>query len=344
LINRKIKLEKLKIGELEVIPMNTRNIIKLSYKLLSAIYKMGKIDVVSCQDPFYTAFVGSLAKYIFKIPLHIQNHSSFIDNKYWISENPVFFTFLNFLGKINLKLADRTRVVNSLERSIYVSKLKIKEDKIDLAPVPVDSRFFQEEIDENEITCFKNKFGLQANKIKIGWAGRFVPVKNIPFLFECLSNFKESEFEFLMAGDYKNSEINLEKLEINYRLKPVYLGLLNKEELRIFYKTIDIYLHTSVYEGFGLVVADAISAGVPVVSTSVAGSKDLIINEFNGFIAKDKEEFIHYTKQLIADKNKRQEISLNALSYSKAKFNVLDMEQTVVNSIMKTRDKKTKRK
>ena len=51
-----------------------------------------------------------------------------------------------------------------------------------------------------------------------------------------------------------------------------------------FYQVADLYLHTSSYEGFGAVLAEASLSGLPVVSTKNDGCMDIIENKKSGFI------------------------------------------------------------
>lgn len=339
LINRKTKLSTTSFGKFSINPINSKNIIVIIIKSLILIKKLNsnyKLDAISCQDPFLTSIIGILAKYLFNIPIHIQNHSCFIDNKIWIKERPIIFRILNFIGKINIKLADRLRVVNSREKNIYMIKLQIPEHKIDLAPVPIDSSFWESKTSESEKDEFIFIHKIEKNHIKLGWAGRFVRVKNLPYLFEAISKIQQSRFQLIMAGNNLETYYDLKKLEKKYSITPIYTGLLSKKELKSFYKSIDIYLHTSNYEGYGLVVADALSNGIPVVSTNVAGSNDLIIHGKTGFVANTISEFSNYVDLLITDEDLRKSFSRNAYFFARKHLNLEKMEKEVVNSIIKT--------
>ena len=342
LINRKVKLQNKTFGNFSVYPTNSASLIKILWNsviLLKKIYRKDKIDIISCQDPFITATIGLFGKFILGIPLHIQNHSSFIDNQTWIHERPLLFKILNFIAKINIGLADRLRVVNSDEKAIYISKLKINANKIDVAPVPIDADFWKNSLDDQELQKFKKKFGLENKKITLGWAGRFVQFKNIPLLFEIVSKLNKNKIQLIMAGNNNESFYNLNELVEKYSIEPIFTGLLGKDELRCFYKSLDIYIHTSNYEGFGLVVGDALANGIPVISTNVAGSRDLIKHSKNGFISKNIGEFINYINLLVENSELRSEMANNALSFANGELNYNAMEDKVINSILKTLEK-----
>ena len=116
-----------------------------------------------------------------------------------MNERPILFRIFNRLGKFNLKRANRLRVVNSMEKEKYI-ELGIDKKIIDVAPVPVELDFWIEK--PKQLFNFK--------KPTIGWAGRFVKVKNLPLLFEIASKINA---DLVLAGDYKTSYWNLKKLE-----------------------------------------------------------------------------------------------------------------------------------
>jgi glycosyltransferase involved in cell wall biosynthesis len=112
--------------------------------------------------------------------------------------------------------------------------------------------------------------------------------------------------------------------------------MLGKGELCLFYKSLDIYIHTSNYEGFGLVVGDALANGIPVVSTNVAGSRDLIKHSKNGFISYNTRDQIRYLNKLVEDSELRGVMSKNALAFAMDELNYDKMEDKIIESILKT--------
>lgn len=79
------------------------------------------------------------------------------------------------------------------------------------------------------------------------------------------------------------------------------------------YKTADINAFTSAQEGFGLTLADGLSLGIPAIGFDYATAvNELIINDYNGFLAKDVDDFAQKLKTLITDKNLRIKMGKNA--------------------------------
>lgn len=328
--------------KLSIYPTKSKNMFTFIYdvvKIAKNIFKTKKIDIITTQDPFGTALSGYILKKIYGIPLHIQNHSCFLDNKIWINEKPILFTIFNKIAHFTLKRADRLRVVNSQEKYKYINILGINEDKIDVSPVPVNTKFWQQEPIKEEKDKFLEKYNIDDSLPILSWAGRPVRVKNFPYLFKVISNVSSKiQINFLIAGDMKHSYWDLNELEKEYNIKPIYLGILSHEELKVMYYLTDIYLHTSNYEGFGLVVSDAQACGTVVIATDTAGIKDIIDENNSGYLViGDEESFSNEVIKLLENKNKLNNMKEYTKKFIDEKFNKDSMFKNVVQSIKNTK-------
>jgi len=99
-----------------------------------------------------------------------------------------------------------------------------------------------------------------------------------------------------------------------HNIKNVYFE--GQQEPVEYYKRAAIYMMTSAYEGFGMVLTEAQQMGaVPIAFDSFAAVHDIIENDFNGIIV-EKNNTDLYIKKLIflmKNKEKRQEMAKNAL-------------------------------
>ncbi|MDA7569921.1 glycosyltransferase [Flavobacteriaceae bacterium] len=285
------KLENLNFGKLNVTPVFGLSYLICLFKSLFKNFK--NYQVVTTQDPFLTGILGLFYKKRFGIKLHVQNHSNFIDNKHWIKENRLRNSILNYISKkIIIPNADRLRVVNSYEKNLYIKNINIDKNKIDIAPIAVNPIFYKKLIKTHE-NEFKRKHKILDKKFKIGWAGRFVRLKRLDYLFELVSSIsKQLDTQLILAGDNNNSDFELKKLENKNILTPVYTGQLSQNELVKFYNSLDVFVLTSEYEGYGMVLAEALTVGCPVlVWEKSKGSLDIINKNANAFTFKDKLDF-----------------------------------------------------
>ncbi len=340
LLTRDIRCKKERHKNFLIIPIISSSrilqFLKGIIKCAQLIHK-NRYDVVTTQDPFLTALLGVFVKMFSPAKLHIQNHSCFVNNEKWSGEK-FFFPILNYVAKnITLPSADRYRVVNWQEKNIYVNDLKIDKNLIDVLPVPIESEYWVENVSEDEVISFRNRFGIGEDIILLGWAGRFVKVKNLPLLFEVVSKVyrNNSKIKLIMAGDFSHSEFNLEELEVRFGIQPIYLGFMNRNDLRLFYRSLHLYLHTSHYEGYGLTVADALCSSIPALALKTPGPSDIIENGINGYLCENSFELVSKIELLIKFPELYLEIKRNASLFA-SNYDTKLMSNNIVNSIINT--------
>ena len=93
----------------------------------------------------------------------------------------------------------------------------------------------------------------------------------------------------------------------------------NVNDVETYLHKSDIYVHSSYSESFGLVFIEAMAAGLPIVSLDGGGNRDLIINNFNGYII-DKPNIELFTSKILQIKNNPNfiiKLSKNGLEFSK---------------------------
>jgi glycosyltransferase involved in cell wall biosynthesis len=84
-----------------------------------------------------------------------------------------------------------------------------------------------------------------------------------------------------------------------------FLGRVPLGELIKFYQTSDIFVLPSLWEGMPLVVLEAMSCGLPIISTKISGIEDLVINNFNGILVEpgNVKALSNAILQLLGDEN-----------------------------------------
>ena len=90
---------------------------------------------------------------------------------------------------------------------------------------------------------------------------------------------------------------------------------------KIFDNTDLLISHSKGYETFGFTIIEALSYGVPVIVSSVTGAKDLVHNNFNGFIISDVNELSKVLLKLTNNKSILKEMNKNICNSSFYSFN-----------------------
>lgn len=138
----------------------------------------------------------------------------------------------------------------------------------------------------------RKKIGIPGNIILS--VGRLVPWKGFRMLVKIMPQLLQINqfFRLVIIGDgpeYKLLQSMIRNLGLE---KKIYLaGRKNKEELALYMAAADVFVLNTGYEGFSHQILEAMSAGVPVITTAVGGNLEVIRQGENGFMVKYNDEF-----------------------------------------------------
>ena len=132
------------------------------------------------------------------------------------------------------------------------------------------------------------------------FAGRFIEVKNLPFLLRAYKRYLNATptnvISLLLVGDGSAKRL-LNQLIIDEQVSNVFmLSFLNQQELKTAYQNAVALVLPSVQETWGLVVNEAMAAGLPVLVSDACGcASTLVRSNINGY------SFSAYAEQELAD-------------------------------------------
>jgi glycosyltransferase involved in cell wall biosynthesis len=111
-----------------------------------------------------------------------------------------------------------------------------------------------------------------------GFLGRFHPKKNLGLVIEALPQLPSHVTLVIAGGGSDEAERGvcrlIESSGVNERVE--LRGFLDAEQKDLFFREIDLLVMPSEYECFGMVAAEALAAGVPVVATPRVGLAPLV--------------------------------------------------------------------
>ena len=137
------------------------------------------------------------------------------------------------------------------------------------------------------------------------WIARVTPVKGIEIAIKVA---KKLGLKLLLAGQIQPMMKDYFKTKIKPQLssKIKYLGEISQEELSEFYGQAKACLYPILWEEpFGLIMAESMACGTPVIAFDRGSAKEVIKNGKTGFVVKDIEEMIKAIKKI--DQIKRED-------------------------------------
>lgn len=188
---------------------------------------------------------------------------------------------------------------NVVKKSLLFSG--ISEDRIELIPYGVDIEQFE----------FKKQEVLKL-PLKLIYVGEISYRKGIHHLLKTISEFKNDQVELFLCGDYntKSKLFNQYKDISNIH----FLGFVTRDILATQYASSNVFVFPTLGEGYGLVILEALSVGLPCIVSDLAGGNDAITNGLNGFEfrAGDNDALKSHIQWFIDNPDKISEMSINS--------------------------------
>lgn len=125
-----------------------------------------------------------------------------------------------------------------------------------------------------------------------------------------------------------------ESLRKNLPGKIVIKDTIPREELMVLYQYADILIMPTLSDGFGMVITEAMSQGLPVIATTNSCANDFIENGINGWVipANDEKALTEQMILCLKGKDKLHNIGLRAIESAK-KWQELDYSKLLSKTI-----------
>ncbi len=267
----------------------------------SGVEKNGNLKIITCKNDYFAKGFGyslefkNVLKKIYKNfdLIHIHGHGRFTSTyalRFLKYKKPIIYTAHGFFhtsasGKIKKiynfifsKIKNGVSIfiaLTPLEEKEYV-RLGIKKEKVVILPNWVNLREFKA---TKKKKYFSNSYPV------LFCVGRIHESKGMQFVLEAIKNLKVN---FLIAGRdvgyLKTLKQIVKSQKIEKRVK--FLGEISDGEKRKAYSSSDFFVLFSEWEGFGIVVLEALAYGLPTIVSNKGALPYLIQNKKNGIIAK----------------------------------------------------------
>ena len=202
---------------------------------------------------------------------------------------------LNLLGDMAIKNASKLIAISeSTKRDILKFYPAVKEEKIKVIYHGFDADLFQKNIPTEEKDSVLKSYDLKS-KGYILYSGAIQPRKNLVRLIEAFGIFKNntsSDVKLVLAGEKAWLwESILAKAENSpFKDDIIITGKLKFSDLSVLTRSAGVYAYPSLYEGFGMPILEAQSAGVPVVAGDNSSIREIITLPFSPWIRRDVPE------------------------------------------------------
>lgn len=161
------------------------------------------------------------------------------------------------------------------------------------------------------------------------YVGRLAAMKGLPLLFEALSQLKERfpNVKLTVVGDGEEREdIKAIAQSLNITEHIDFVGYKSQAEVREYLQQSDIFVLPSFAEGVPVVLMEAMAAGVPVLTTQIAGVPELVAHDRSGWLVPpgDVTTLVDGLATLIDNAELRDRLGQAGQAKVAAEFNVVE--------------------
>lgn len=231
-------------------------------------------------------------------------------------------TFPN-LNVISWEHNNAETYLNKYYRDVYIEFIKALNNSDTVVSLTKQDAQKFGEFNKNSI-CIYNPLTIENSsksdlKVQnISFVGRIdIEHKGLDFLVD-VANKMDNDWTFSIAGSgTKKDEAIFKKLikDRGVQDKIILRGALQGENLKEHFLNSSLYVMTSRWEGFGLVLAEAMSFGLPIIAFSQTGSQEVLDNGDYGILVENGnvDEMVRQIKHLISDIELRKEFQNKSL-------------------------------
>lgn len=278
-------------GKVSCFAANNNIQLLLKVRRLVDYVRKHKIDLIHAHLP-WAGVVARLAGKITGVPVIYTEHNK--QERYHFATRLLNLSSMNFLSTV-------VAVSGDVEESIRKHKpgLKAKLTTI-LNGVNVD-HFLP---DSSQRTTTRASLGIPTNANVILTIAVFRFQKRLDLWLEIAGKILEKNpgTHFIIVGDGPLKQLVNEKREqLNLTGNVHLVGL--QTEVRPYLAASDIYMMSSVFEGLPIALLEAMSFGLPVVSTDAGGIKEVVRHQRDGLLTKvdEPEALVDFATTLIND-------------------------------------------
>jgi glycosyltransferase involved in cell wall biosynthesis len=177
--------------------------------------------------------------------------------------------------------------------------------------------------------------------IVLGTAGRLSRQKNQIFLLKVAEELKNRgiKFKMLVAGcgplEQELREAIIEKKLENHVEMCGFV-----DDVSVFMQSLDLFLLSSTWEGFGYVLVEAMAQGKPIIAFDSSSTPEIVRDGQDGFLVspEDVTEFSQKIELLVLESEQRRQMGDNGRSHVVEKFTIETALDNLEHYLLSTKD------
>ena len=283
LVERAKKIEAIKLFD---IPFLCRKVSPYrDIRAFLSLYKLFKEEdfTIIHTHSSKAGLLARLAAVLNKTPIVIHTIHGFAFNDFMNGLKKNFFIYLE---KLLAKWTDVLITVSNLNKKKIIDLNIAHENKIKNIYSGIDLSLFTNKRNDE----FRKELNLENDHLLLGSVGRLSNQKDPITMIEAFGiiskPFPNAHLALVGDGELKGKILEkIDQLKLNDRIH--LTG--NKNNPWSVYHSMDLFIMSSIYEGLGRSITEALSCGVPVVCTDVEGVPEIVRDNITGILVRPKD-------------------------------------------------------
>lgn len=286
--------------------------------------KSFKPDIIHVHHPFWLGALGLFMGRLLNVPVVYTYHTRLEHFAHFVPLPGLLFRNLishYMIRRFSNKCQGVVVPTHSAEE--YLRVIGVTTNTL-VQPTGIDTAYFRV-ADKDRVAALRRHYGIAEDEIVLLSVSRISREKNITFMLEALAqrrdesqSWSQNRFRFLLVGDGPDRasiEADIRRHELTEEV--ILVGAVPPEEMVNYYHLGDIFVFASKSETQGMVILEAMSAGLPVVAVRSSGIDDVVQEGGNGYkTAENRQIWAQRIEELIEDEALREALGERARRFA----------------------------
>ncbi len=217
---------------------------------------------------------------------------------------------------------DRVNRIIAHTRSYASTSRALRGRRLEIVPSAVDVRRFRPDLDGSAV---RERLGLTGHRV-LAFTGRLVPHKGVDVILRALRDLPADVALLLVGHGPRLADLQALARRLGVEGRVRFCTSVTDEELPYYLRAADIFVFPSQnrLEGFGLVVAEAMASGLPVIIADMPGVREVIEPGHEGLLVEPliARDLVSKILELLDDPARRQVMGAAARKRAEERYSL----------------------
>ena len=297
------------------------------------------LDVIHTHTPFMTGWAGLKLARRLGIPIVSTNHTQYVEYAHYVPLAPRATMRAIIIGHLRryYNKCDGVVVPSSPTADLLRTYGVLKPIYVIPTGNTLDTC-----MDPQARSTIRQEYGIPADARALIYVGRLAREKNLGLLFNAFEKLAagcEGLYLLVVGGGPFEAGCREIAARLAYSGRVKFTGYIPREKVAKYYSAGDIFAFPSMTETQGLVIGEALGAGLPCVAVNAGGAPEMVVDGADSFLAaNDAEDFSSKIARFLTDRELYRRFSCKAVENA-ARFTphgmaarMLEVYETVIRS------------